>query len=1047
MRVFKRALRASAAISWLLSLLDVRVAAQVPVAGRNVNITNGGPTELSVSPPVFAGDFNKKMQNEASCAVNPQRPSHILCAYNDYKLVLDLPGLDPGIVITRDAWMGVAQSIDLGNHWRTDALLGSYLDTRTMPNGIPSPLKDGYNFRAAADATAIATPSALVHVSGIFFKSPGGKGGIAVSTFFDPGIDETNPTPFQTVRQTLITLGSDGPNKARFIDKPWMDYGPKSGTCSFNVQVKKADGTYTSVPKTVDNYPIYLAWAVFTGNDPTDNNTEQYFSKSLDCNQTWTQPIKISSSATNQAIALATQPGTNYIYAAYRRFGDNNQTDAIMWLRSTNGGNTFITPQKIADICPFAQGTNEYKFRINTFPTLAAGPKGVYAAWSGKRRNASGACVGDALIHVSWYNGTSWSAPTVVEDPLTSSIGNHQIQPSFAYNNGHAGLIWYDFRNDLASINGNRDLARSSDAIEEPHPAPGTPATRHTVDVRGVIASLDATTGAPTFGPSAEISRYLTGISRTGVTGQLQFNRPGMRMFRLAPASVPRGVPFFSDYLHLTPAAPNSAGSAPLFFASWTDTRDALSHTLPTTYAAPNWPAFGLPGSPSLVDPSQTRPVCGTNALSGVLDMNVYGAMVTKGGLLAYSPSSSKPLGSIPRTFAVIVRNTDSSPKTITLSITNQPTGGVTLFTPENLGTLTATIPRLSSIARTVQVSEDSNPSTTLAPNATVTVAVTEVGGTGQTIAVLLNAGADPTADPLLVPPETDTPDIPDAFDLSVIQAPEIDSPEIDSPEIDSSALSPEIDSPEIDSPEIDSPEIDSPEIDSAAITDVSYTFENKGSGTNVFRTRYAGDLDPTLYQIQLLIRDQYGSQASNCLPSQFTANQVAVNINNADVTSGDFDPLGKNASAVLPPGGKAIVTARIRLLKGKVDPAGDLTVDRIKAAFGLVVRADAKQGAARPTAVLDHAKPKISQPPDITVPKTSSAGAVVTFPNPPVYDRVDAVLQIPVTAPCKSATGLVSGSLFPIGTTVVTCTSTDSHTNSASVSFNVTVTLSSKGK
>ena len=325
-------------------------------------------------------------------------------------------------------------------------------------------------------------------------------------------------------------------------------------------------------------------------------------------------------------------------------------------------------------------------------------------------------------------------------------------------------------------------------------------------------------------------------------------------MFRLAPTSVPRGVPFFSDYLHLTPAGPESPGSAPLFFASWTDTRDALSHVLPTTHTAPNWSAFG---STSLVDPTQTRPVCGTNTLSGILDMNIYGAMVSKGGLFAYSPSTSKPLGSVPRTFAVIVRNTDSSPKTVTLSVT-KPTGGVALFTPEALDTLTATIPRLSSIARTVQVSEDSHPNTTLAPNATVTVTVKEVGGTGQTIDVVLNAGADPNA--LAVPAETYTPDIPDTLSVSApeIDSPEIDSPEIDSPEIDSAALSPEIDSPEIDSPEIDSPEIDSPEIDSASITDVSYTFENKGNGTNVFRTRYAGDLDPTLYQIQLIIRDQY---------------------------------------------------------------------------------------------------------------------------------------------------------------------------------------------
>ena len=388
----KSTVRLVVSIGFATALAIAGVAAQVPVVGRNVNVTNGGPTGLSLSPPEFLGDFNKKMQNEGSCAVNPLRPSHILCAYNDYKLVLDLPGLDPAIVITRDAWLGISQSIDHGNHWRTDALLGSYLDTRAMPNGTPSPLKAGYNFRAAADPTAIATPAGLVHLSGIFFKSPGGKGGIAVSTFFDPGIDEENPTPFQTVRQTLITVGSDGPDKARFIDKPWMDYGPANGVCS--IQVKMPDGGV--VARSVPNHPIFLGWAVFTGNDAGDNNTEQYFSRSLDCNQTWSQPIKISSSGINQAIALATQPGTTSatssdqsialappgpnpgtnIYGVYRRFKDINQTDAIMWLRSTNGGDTFTTPQVLAEICPFAQGTTGTSFASTRFQPLRPDPTG-----------------------------------------------------------------------------------------------------------------------------------------------------------------------------------------------------------------------------------------------------------------------------------------------------------------------------------------------------------------------------------------------------------------------------------------------------------------------------------------------------------------------------------------------------------------------------------------------------------------------------------------------------------------------------------------------
>jgi hypothetical protein len=81
-----------------------------------------------------------------------------------------------------------------------------------------------------------------------------------------------------------------------------------------------------------------------------------------------------------------------------------------------------------------------------------------------------------------------------------------------------------------------------------------------------------------------------------------------------------------------------------------------------------------------------------------------------------------------------------------------------------------------------------------------------------------------------------------------------------------------------------------------------------------------------------------------------------------------------------------------------------------------------------------DVTAPEISGvPADITRQAEGPGGAVVTFTPPTAEDNTDGAL--PVT--CSPA----SGSLFPIGTTQVTCTATDASGNSSSARFNVTVT------
>ncbi len=81
----------------------------------------------------------------------------------------------------------------------------------------------------------------------------------------------------------------------------------------------------------------------------------------------------------------------------------------------------------------------------------------------------------------------------------------------------------------------------------------------------------------------------------------------------------------------------------------------------------------------------------------------------------------------------------------------------------------------------------------------------------------------------------------------------------------------------------------------------------------------------------------------------------------------------------------------------------------------------------------MDANGPTITVPPDMTVPATSADGANVTYSPPVTADDPDGV----ATLSCTPETG----SLFPVGGTLVTCDVTDTLGNPSSATFNVTVT------
>src|SRR5205823_2043710 len=188
-------------------LAAVPIAAQQPVAGRNVNMV-GGPTGISLNPFRIMGDPLKGQQNEPSCARSTRNPLHIFCGDNDNRFV-DVSGIYANSDgESPDSWGGNLQSGDGGVTWQSRLHPGHKLDS------TPSPIKA---FDAISDITVRSGAAGLAFYSGIAFnRGDDERGVLFVSTWADVNIQEGDPFPFEHVRTVLLAGGTPG----RFIDKP-----------------------------------------------------------------------------------------------------------------------------------------------------------------------------------------------------------------------------------------------------------------------------------------------------------------------------------------------------------------------------------------------------------------------------------------------------------------------------------------------------------------------------------------------------------------------------------------------------------------------------------------------------------------------------------------------------------------------------------------------------------------------------------------------------------------------------------------------------------
>jgi hypothetical protein len=904
------------------------------------------------------GDPFLQRQNEPSMAISSRNPLHMVAGDNDYRSV-DLPAVSGEVAPTGDAWLGFFTSFDGGQTW-TSALVPGYPQDTSLAGRL-SPI---FGLGAGADPTVRAGTNGMIYYSGLAFnRQQGGSSKVFVATYTDDNnLEGKNSIRYlwtTTVDTGTSNLFEDKPSIAVDIPRPW------SGACIVpalplkNTQIFRA-GT------------VYSAWTQFTG--PESNAAAAImYSHSIDCGLTWSRPQQLSGTAkTNQGAALAIDPNTGALYITWRVFASTNPTqpDAIMYVASFDGGNTFTKAQLAANIAAFDQGDTTLSFRTNDYPQIAVDSASrVYLAWSQRNVGNIATTGGDARIVVATGTPTSsktvplqWSAPEAV-DPYPNR--GHQLMPGMAFSAGKLTVAWYDLRNDdlLAIYTALGVAGDFSDTFENDGGAPDFPAfgtfiqdpatpypsdaRRQTLDVRAAQAIPG---DPPAFFPSVQVTNYPFGsLPESTEIQQLEVDPPNLPMFQSGT------LPFFGDYIDIAGPTfiPNADGSwrfndqttDPDFtHVVWTDDRDVVPP------ADGNWanytpPTFGT-SSTSIFDPTRQRPACTTSTAgnTGDRNQNIYTAGLTPGVVLS-SPGNAKQLGTgsngqlIQRQFAIVIANTTSQTRFYQLSIPSQPTGGVASFLQFAvagqafpLAQIEVEIPPLSSTSRGIFV-------TSTNAHASVTVTAAELNGLngnlvtgGETGSVTINADPNNPAsqDTNISTTENYTPTIatPNIANPNIanpnIANPNIANPNIANPNIaNPNIANPNIANPNIANPNIANPNIANPNIANAAlsdgtITDGTWSVTNTGNTSSAYSVNLTGQNPPPGVALQLIVYQNYTTPlAQQCTLTTESHFVPVANITNVSFAtlSQLLQPAANNPTLpglALAPGQSAFITLRV---------------------------------------------------------------------------------------------------------------------------------------
>lgn len=176
---------------------------------------------------------------------------------------------------------------------------------------------------------------------------------------------------------------------------------------------------------------VYVSWTRYLFNPINGRYTQSpiFFAFSTDGGQTFSTPQNISGKVLYDQ---GSRPIVGYdgtVYVTFEGASRLATRDSTYIVKSTNGGATFGKPVKVAelqDVIPLANTD----FRVNSFPAGAAAPNGdLYLAWSSLMSDAGGLCPtrtntgchSAAVYSRSTDGGSTWSAPSLILPALDAS--------------------------------------------------------------------------------------------------------------------------------------------------------------------------------------------------------------------------------------------------------------------------------------------------------------------------------------------------------------------------------------------------------------------------------------------------------------------------------------------------------------------------------------------------------------------------------------------------------------------------------------------------
>lgn len=213
------------------------------------------------------------------------------------------------------------------------------------------------------------------------------------------------------------------------------------------------------------------------------------------------------------------------------------------------------------------------------------------------------------------------------------------------------------------------------------------------------------------------------------------------------------------------------------------------------------------------------------------------------------------------------------------------------------------------------------------------------------------------------------------------------------------------------------------------AATAVSGLAVNGFTGTSVTFTPASGFTGNASFTYT--VSDGFGGTATGTITVAVTDNDAPVVAAHANV--GPVEATGASGAVVTYAAGSAGDNIGVTSLTYSPNSGTTFPLGSTPVTLTATDAANLTGTGSFTVTVQDTTPPAISGvPADLTVAATSAAGAVVTFSSPTASDLVDGAR----TVTCMPA----SGSTFPLGTTTVTCTASDTRGHSSTATFTVTV-------